>query len=1044
MKSSVKKALKITAITLGSFIVLATAVIGIVIYFIFTPARITPIVRNAANEMLDARLDVESVELTFFSTFPQFGLKITNGLLLSESNCQKYETAQDSLLSFTNCSVTVNPIAYLLENKISVQNLSLDSASIYAYKDKEGKTNWEIFQSDTTVAEVDTVSSSAPMFDEISIRKVRIKHANIIFNDRSTDVYARIEKATLRLGVTLNREGGTLKLRFRNKNLLFWQNGELLTNKLSTSLKTDIILDRATRSCTLKRADFSVNGVKLNIDGTFVRDTVEHAVQMDVRYGVHAPSVEKVLAMIPNSIVKHNDISATGSVKIEGTVQGAYGKQKLPMVTLCLQIEEASAQYKGLPYGIDHLSADFDAQVDLMRQQESFLDLKIFKLEGMHTEVLATAKATDLFTDPLITLKTCSKIDLDALAKTFPLQEGVSITGKIDADLNARCRLSAIRNQDFGRIQLFGDLDLSEFRLTDTNKDFDFTSHAQFKFSGKERLEVAANVDQLELTSPMAKGKLEELALQASAEKPQDTLQIVPVKCSLELKKLRAKIADSTFVYSGKTKATVRIRPRKEDATKPIIHLSLKTDSLFGKMDGMKASLNSGGFKLRIAKQSDSIWNPRGTIAFDRFSFSTPHYALPIRVKKTEVTLGNKTITLKNASIRAGRSNVVLSGSINNLYKGITKGEMMKGNLDVKSKRINCNQLINAMAFPQDSVRAETDTTSTDLRLFAVPKNIDFELNTDIKKVIFDNMVFENIVGKAEVKDQHIYLENLQLGTMDAQVNTSMIYRATSQRMGYTGFDLKVKDINIGRLVEFAPSLDTIVPMLRSFKGRVNVDVAAEAVLDSTLTIQIPTLRAAMNIKGDSLVLMDGETFAEISKILMFKNKKENMFDSISVNITVKDGNVNIYPFIIEIDRYKAAAGGHQDLNMNFDYHVSILKSPLPFKAGVNIKGNLDKMKFGVGKAKYKDAVTPAEILKVDSTRINMSEEISRHFKNASKRRAWGNRAFDRTREADKLIKKRHLHTGTDSSEVTIHPSMIDTTRLKQAQTFKRRTTLPE
>ena len=101
------------------------------------------------------------------------------------------------------------------------------------------------------------------------------------------------------------------------------------------------------------------------------------------------------------------------------------------------------------------------------------------------------------------------------------------------------------------------------------------------------------------------------------------------------------------------------------------------------------------------------------------------------------------------------------------------------------------------MAFPQDSVRAETDTTSTDLRLFAVPKNIDFELNTDIKKVIFDNMVFENIVGKAEVKDQHIYLENLQLGTMDAQVNTSMIYRATSQRMGYTGFDLKVKDINI-------------------------------------------------------------------------------------------------------------------------------------------------------------------------------------------------------------------------------------------------------
>lgn len=44
---------------------------------------------------------------------------------------------------------------------------------------------------------------------------------------------------------------------------------------------------------------------------------------------------------------------------------------------------------------------------------------------------------------------------------------------------------------------------------------------------------------------------------------------------------------------------------------------------------------------------------------------------------------------------------------------------------------------------------------------------------------------------------------------------------------------------------------------------------------------------------------------------------------------------------------------------MNFKYHISILKSPLPFKAGVNISGNLDKMKIRVGKAKYKDDVTP-------------------------------------------------------------------------------------
>ncbi len=168
--------------------------------------------------------------------------------------------------------------------------------------------------------------------------------------------------------------------------------------------------------------------------------------------------------------------------------------------------------------------------------------------------------------------------------------------------------------------------------------------------------------------------------------------------------------------------------------------------------------------------------------------------------------------------------------------------------------------------------------------------------------------------------------------------------------------------------------------MLRSFKGMVDFDATAEAVLDSNLNVKIPSLKAAMHIKGDSLVLMDGETFAEISKTLMFKNKKRNVFDSISVNLTVQDGNVTVYPFLLQIDRYKAAVGGTQGLDMNFNYHISVLKSPLPFKAGVNITGNLDKMKIRIGKAKYKDAVTPVEIRKVDSTRVNMGQEIIHSF----------------------------------------------------------------
>lgn len=246
---------------------------------------------------------------------------------------------------------------------------------------------------------------------------------------------------------------------------------------------------------------------------------------------------------------------------------------------------------------------------------------------------------------------------------------------------------------------------------------------------------------------------------------------------------------------------------------------------------------------------------------------------------------------------------------------------------------------------------------------------------------MFEKVEFEDVCGKVDLKNRTLYLRNLEMRALDADMKAVMVYRADSVRGGYTGFDFKIRDINIAKLVDFIPSMDTIVPMLRSFEGRVQFDVAAEARLDSNMNIRIPTLRSAMYIKGDSLVLMDGETFAEISKMLMFKNKKKNVFDSISVNVVVNDGSVLVYPFQVSIDRYKAAIGGEQGLDMNFKYHISILKSPLPFKAGVNISGNLDKMKIRVGKAKYKDDVTPAAIHKVDSTRMDLGMPIDRVIK---------------------------------------------------------------
>ena len=71
-----KKAFKIFGITLGSILLLLALLIGSALWVVFTPERLTPIVRDVAKEYVKCEHTIGKVELTFFSTFPHFGLSL--------------------------------------------------------------------------------------------------------------------------------------------------------------------------------------------------------------------------------------------------------------------------------------------------------------------------------------------------------------------------------------------------------------------------------------------------------------------------------------------------------------------------------------------------------------------------------------------------------------------------------------------------------------------------------------------------------------------------------------------------------------------------------------------------------------------------------------------------------------------------------------------------------------------------------------------------------------------------------------------------------
>jgi len=165
--------------------------------------------------------------------------------------------------------------------------------------------------------------------------------------------------------------------------------------------------------------------------------------------------------------------------------------------------------------------------------------------------------------------------------------------------------------------------------------------------------------------------------------------------------------------------------------------------------------MDKAGIGMTAEQVRDSFWIPKGIVGFNRLKVSTPMCALPIRMQKTSLTVGNRTISLRNATLRIGRSDLTATGAVYDLYGAMHHNKPLRAKLELTSNNLNCNQLIRSLSFPTDTLQAETDTTATNLELFVVPRNVDFELTTRLKRVRYGKMVFKDVRGDVDTQPSH-------------------------------------------------------------------------------------------------------------------------------------------------------------------------------------------------------------------------------------------------------------------------------------------------
>lgn len=432
-------------------------------------------------------------------------------------------------------------------------------------------------------------------------------------------------------------------------------------------------------------------------------------------------------------------------------------------------------------------------------------------------------------------------------------------------------------------------------------------------------------------------------------------------------------------------------------------------------------------------------WTINGSLTSRKARLFTPHFPLRNRLNNLNITFNNDTILLKNLAYKVGRSDFMAVGRISNLKRALTsarRNQALKLDFETESDTIDVNQIAGAffrgaaasehkheldLGIVDSDIDFEAGLDGKDVavndtvRPMLLPVNVEADMRIKARNVLYSDLLLHNLTGNVFVYDGALNLHHLQAASDVGGVDLSALYSAPDTDNIRFGFGLNVNRFDIARFIELVPALDSIMPLLRDISGIIDADIAATVKLDKHMDFELPTLAAAIKLQGDSLQLLDRDTFRTIAKWLLFKDKQRNVIDHMTVEFVVSDNQMYLYPFVFDIDRYRLGIQGHNDLALNFDYMVSVLKSPLPFKFGITIKGTPEDYKIRLGRAKFNEKQAVERKLVVDTTRINLLDQIESVFRRGVSKSEFAKLNVSRTNTAAEINLNDDPVTAADS-----------------------------
>ena len=388
----------------------------------------------------------------------------------------------------------------------------------------------------------------------------------------------------------------------------------------------------------------------------------------------------------------------------------------------------------------------------------------------------------------------------------------------------------------------------------------------------------------------------------------------------INLDKISFKIDQDVFV----AKATIRNITKNalvDASLKGKINLSNLSKAYPIKMEKPLSGILKADVKTKFDMESVNKSNYQnidnsGTISLTGFNYSDEK-GKKMAISSAIVQFNPSRVNLQEFKATTGKSDINLSGVLDNFYGFLFKKQELKGNFNMSSNQIAVSDFLTS-----DEEKKENTSGSA----MKIPSFLNCTLTAKANKVLYDNLTLTAVSGKLIIKDQKVTLENgktsLFGGTISFDGSVSTKEKTPNFKM-----DLGMNQVDIQQTFTQLEMMKKIAPIAGVINGKLNSSITLSGNLDSkSMTPDLNTLSGnlAGKLASTSLNPSNSNVLKSLGSNLKFLDLQQLNLNDVKANLIFKNGKVEVSPFDVKYQDIKATINGAHGFDQAMNYNIKM------------------------------------------------------------------------------------------------------------------------